>query len=173
MHFLFSDVKIWGLEVRRSGFMPVIFKNAVLFDACQKITDKSSYFWFFRLNGKSRSVNLYTIERITVGTGMPLNSHRRYQKVCISNVNHERGYQFEHILAPTLPEFQNKLRELHQWTPASSKGPQDHLLITRYACFVQVTAKNKHDFLAGDGIFCKRPDIGPMNSPILHFRLKC
>ena len=107
MHFLYSDVKIWGLEVRRSGFMPVIFKNAVLFDACQKITDKSSYFWFFRL------------KRITVGAGMPLNSHRRYQKVCISNVNHERGYLFEHILAPTLPEFQNKLRELHQWTPPS------------------------------------------------------
>ena len=68
-------------------------------------------------------------------------------------MNHERGYQFEHILAPTLPDFQNKLRELHQWTPARCKGPQDHLLITRYACFVQLTAINKHDFLAGDGIF--------------------
>ena len=52
---------------------------------------------------------------------MPLNSHRRYQKVCISNVNHERGYQFEHILAPTLPDFKNKLRELRQWTPLAAK----------------------------------------------------
>ena len=84
---------------------------------------------------------------------MPLCSHRRYQKAHHIEVNHERGYQFEHILAPMQPEFQNKLRELHQWTPARCKGPQDHLLITRYACFVQLTAINKHDFLAGDGIF--------------------
>ena len=78
---------------------------------------------------------------------MPLNSHRRYQKAHIE-VNHERGCLFEHILVPTLPEFQNKLGELRQRTPARCKGPQDRLLITRHVFFLQVTAINKHDFLA-------------------------
>ena len=73
--------------------------------------------------------------RITVGTGMPLNSHRRYQKAHHIEVNHERGCLFEHILVPTLPEFQNKLGERRQWTPARCKGPQDRLLITRHVCF--------------------------------------
>ena len=66
---------------------------------------------------------------------MPLNSHRRYQKAHHIEVNHERGYLFEHILVPTLTEFQNKLRELRQWTPARCKGPKDHLHITRHVCF--------------------------------------
>jgi len=47
---------------------------------------------------------LYAIERITVGTGMPLISHLRYQKAHHIEVNHERGCLFEHILVPTLPE---------------------------------------------------------------------
>ena len=41
---------------------------------------------------------------LPVGTGMPLNSHRRYQKAHHIEVNHERGCMFEHILVPTLPE---------------------------------------------------------------------
>ena len=53
---------------------------------------------------------------------MPLNSHRRYQKAHHIEVNHERGCLFEHILVPTLPEFQNKLRELRQRAPARCKG---------------------------------------------------
>ena len=65
---------------------------------------------------------------------MPLNSHRRYQKAHYIEVNHERGCLFEHILVPTLPEFQSKLRELRQRA--------------RSACFVSVIQKikNNRDF---------------------------
>ena len=100
---------------------------------------------------------------------MPLNSHRRYQKAHHIEVNHERGCLFEHILAPTLPDFKNKLRELHQWTPPRCKGPQDHLLITRYACFVRVAAIKKLDFLAEAGFSKRRPDIKPFFWPEMGF----
>jgi len=79
---------------------------------------------------------------------MPLNSHRRYQKAHHIDVNHERGYLFEHILVPTLPEFLNKLDELRQWTPARCKGSKDPFAYHSLCMFLQVTAINKHDFLA-------------------------
>ena len=69
------------------------------------------------------------------------------------------------------PAPQSKLRELRQRTPARCKGPQDHLLITRYACFVRVAAIKKLDFLAEAGFSKRRPDIGPIFWPTL--KTKC
>ena len=46
------------------------------------------------------------------------------------------------------PAAQSKLRELRQRAPARCKGPPDHLLTARYACFVPVIRKtqNNRDF---------------------------
>ena len=44
-----------------------------------------------------------------------------------------------------LPAAQSKLRELHQRAPARCKGPPDHLLTARYACFVPVIRKTQNN----------------------------
>ena len=92
---------------------------------------------------------------------MPLNSHRRYQKAHYIEVNHERGCLFEHILVPTLPEARA--------TPMDSRSLQRSTRPFAYhslCMFLQVTAINKHDFLAEAG-FSKRPDIKPFFWPLL------
>mgnify|MGYP007111738012 CR=1 FL=1 len=43
---------------------------------------------------------------------------------------------------------------------AHCKGPLDHLLIVRYACFVPVMAINKPDFLAGYSLFYESARYG-------------
>ena len=66
-------------------------------------------------------------------------------KVCGSSAGH-RSWQWPASCS----------KQAARATPKGSaycKGPQDRLLIVRYACFVPVVAINKPDFLAGGVIF--------------------